>query len=77
MMNERAQLGSDNRAARLFVAEAGVHEDLAAAPENAIDGRFIRLERGRLGLVEVGAEADEIDRRRADLRARLAQASRP
>ncbi|MEZ4383568.1 MAG: NAD(P)/FAD-dependent oxidoreductase [Nannocystaceae bacterium] len=76
MMNERAQLGSDNRAAQLFVAEAGVHEDLAAAPENAIDGRFIRLERGRLGLVEVGSQADEIDRRRDDLRARLTLASR-
>lgn len=68
MTNERAQLGTDNQAARVFVAEGGVHEDLAAAPEDAVDGLFIRMQRGALGLEPVGAAADEIARRTQHLR---------
>ncbi|MCA9709219.1 MAG: tryptophan 7-halogenase [Myxococcales bacterium] len=62
MMNERAQLGTDNRAARLFIAKAGVHEDLVADPHGAVGGRYIRMERGRLGLAEVGAHEAAIER---------------
>jgi len=75
MMNERAQLGSRNRAAQVFVAEAGVHEDLAAAPENAVEGLYIRLERGALGLAEVGAEAAAIDDQTRRLRDTLVRAA--
>lgn len=73
MMRERAQLGSDNRAAQLLLAEGGVHEDLSADAETAIDGRYIRLRRGELGLAELGPEGEEIARRKAELRDRLAR----
>ncbi|MCA9689315.1 MAG: tryptophan 7-halogenase [Nannocystaceae bacterium] len=76
MMNERAQLGSESPLARRFLAEAGVHEDLAAEASNAIDGRYIRMERGALGLATLGAEADEIARRAAAIRDRLLAAAR-
>lgn len=74
MMLERAQLGTTNRAARVFLAEAGVHEDLAADAETAIEGRYMRLVRGRLGLAGVTPEeAREIERRGAALRDRLSR----
>lgn len=71
LMRERAQLGSTNRVAQVLHAEGGVHEDLSADADTAIDGRYIRLKKGELGLAELGPEAQEIARRRAELRDRL------
>lgn len=75
MMNERAQLGTDNPAARLFIAKAGVHEDLSADAHGAVGGRYIRMERGRLGIAEVGAKAEQIDRDKQRLSAELLEAA--
>lgn len=76
MVNERAQLGSANPAARLFVEKAGVHEDLTAEPGDAVDGWYIRLEHGRLGLAEVGAARSELERSKQALAAELVGAKR-
>lgn len=76
MVNERAQIGSDNAAARLFVEKAGVHEDLTSEPGDAVNGWYIRLEHGRLGLAEVGAKQGELERDKQDLAAELVGAAR-
>lgn len=74
MVNERAQIGSENAAARLFVQKAGVHEDFTAAPDDAVNGWYIRLEHGRLGLAEVGERRDELEREKQALASELVQA---
>lgn len=76
MMSERAQLDTDNPAARLYVDRAGVHEDLSADVHGAVGGRYIRLERGRLGLAEVGAARETLERDQQELAAELLEASR-
>lgn len=76
MMNERAKIGSDNAAAKLFVEKAGVHEDLSAEAEMAVGGQYIRMERGRLGIATVGEEAAEIEREKQELAAELVEAAR-
>lgn len=75
MVNERAQIGSDNAAARLFVQKAGVHEDLTSEPDDAVDGWYIRLEHGRLGLAEVGARGEQLEREKQELAAELVGAA--
>lgn len=74
MVNERAQIGSDNAAARLFVKKGSGHEDLTAAPDDAVNGWYIRLEHGRLGLAEVGERRDELEREKQALASELVQA---
>jgi flavine halogenase len=76
MVNERAQLGSDNPAARLFVQKAGVHEDFTAEPSDAVNGWYIRLEHGRLGLAAVGARRSELERGKQELAAELVDAAK-
>lgn len=77
MTNEQAQLGSDNAAARLFAEKVPIDEDLAALPDEAVDGWYIRLERGRLGLAALGADRDEIERNKQRLVDQLLEAARP
>jgi flavine halogenase len=75
MVNEQAQLGSDNAAARLFATKSAADDDLATAPDEAVDGWYIRTERGRLGLAKVGAEGDELERGKRELMAELLKAA--
>jgi flavine halogenase len=76
MVNEQAQLGSDNAAARLFATRAAADDDLATAPDEAVDGWYIRVERGRLGLAKVGPENDDLERGKQELMAELVSAAR-
>ncbi|MCX4241505.1 tryptophan 7-halogenase [Paraliomyxa miuraensis] len=66
MVNERAQLGTENPAARLLVKKGSVHEDLTAEPDQAVGGWYIRMERGRLGLAQV-VEQEKIDKEKQQL----------
>lgn len=75
MTNEQAQLGTDNAAAKLFAEKVVIDEDLAAGPEEAVDGWYIRFERGRLGLARVGSP-DELERRRQALAEELLSAAK-
>lgn len=76
MMNERAQLQTDNPAAKLYIEKAGVHEDLTADMHGAVGGRYIRLERGRLGLSEVAAQSrEEIERSTQQMASELVDAA--
>jgi hypothetical protein len=70
MTNDAAQLGTDNAAARIFGERVPIDEDLAASPDEAVDGLYIRLERGRLGLAEVGSR-EEHERQKQRLAAEL------
>lgn len=65
MTNEQAQLGTDNAAAKVFAERVAIDEDLAAGPEEAVDGRYIRFERGRLGLAEVASRVEQERSKRA------------
>jgi flavin-dependent dehydrogenase len=76
MVNERAQIPSDNAAARLFVSKGSGHEDLTADPDDAVGGWYIRLEHGRLGLAEVGARRSELERGKQELAAELLDAAK-
>lgn len=76
MMNERAQLGTNNPAAKLYIEKAGVHEDLTADVHGAVGGRYIRLERGRLGLAEVGAARQMLERDQQQMAAELLDAAK-
>jgi flavin-dependent dehydrogenase len=58
MTNDAAQLGTSNAAARIFGERVAIDEDLAASPTEAVDGLYIRLERGRLGLAEVSSREE-------------------
>jgi flavine halogenase len=75
MTNEQAQLGTHNAAARIFSEKVAIDEDLAANPEEAVDGLYIRLERGRLGLAEVGSR-EEHERQKQALAAELLHAGK-
>jgi len=76
MMNERAQLQTDNPAAKLYIEKAGVHEDLTADMSGAVGGRYIRLERGRLGLSEVEAQSlEELERSTQQMASELVDAA--
>lgn len=76
MTKEQANLGSDNAAARLFAERSVGDDDLATAPTEAVGGRYIRLERGRLGLATVGAEAQAVERDKQALMAELLEAAK-
>lgn len=76
MTNEQAELGSDNAAARLFAEKGPGDDDLASAPADAVGGRYIRLERGRLGLATVGAESEALERDKQALTAELLAAAK-
>jgi flavin-dependent dehydrogenase len=75
MTNDQAQLGTDNAAAKLFGERVAIDEDLASSPDEAVDGLYIRLERGRLGLAEVGSH-EEHERQKQALAAELLDAGR-
>ncbi|MEM9453530.1 MAG: NAD(P)/FAD-dependent oxidoreductase [Myxococcota bacterium] len=76
MMSERAQLDTDNPAAKLYIEKAGVHEDLTADQQGAIAGRYIRLERGRLGLAEVGTAGESLAHDQQRMSAELLEAAK-
>jgi flavine halogenase len=76
MTREQAELGTDNAAARLFAERVAMDDDLATAPAEAVGGRYIRLERGRLGLATVGAESEALERNKQELMAELLQAAK-
>ena len=75
MTNDQAQLGTDNAAAKIFGERVAIDEDLAASPAEAVDGLYIRLERGRLGLAEVGSR-EEHERTKQALAAELLSAGK-
>lgn len=75
MTNDQAQLGTDNAAAKIFGERVAIDEDLASSPDEAVDGLYIRLERGRLGLAEVGSR-EEHERQKQALAEELLSAGK-
>ncbi len=77
MMQERAQLNTNNPAAKLYIEKAGVHEDLTADMHGAVGGRYIRLEHGNLGIAEVGEQdREQLQRSSEQMSAELVDAAR-
>lgn len=75
LIKEQARIGSDNPAARLLAQKSAADDDLASTPDESVDGWYIRFERGRLGLVAVGEQAQDLEQGKRELAAELLEAA--